>query len=204
MEQKAGVQKRVLKGLRCLIDRDLEEAFLHLATAIDATSKKHYPRLGQKERYCQYLHKHQEDMFRIATLGSLVITGGFGHPVTKEIVRIADAIYKVRCASVHDPEELPAVVSFVHEGKFGFDEEQRFIINAGMLIAFALLLLTDPVNSANLNKQELARFGWIQHGPVSIDLTACIGGRTRLMRIYRDLPLNRQAQDTGPSKSEME
>lgn len=187
MEQRSGIQKRVLKGLRCIIDGDLEEAFLQLATAIDATSKRHYPTVSQKKRYCDYLHKHQVDMFLIATQGVVVITGGFGHPVTKEVIRIADAIYAVRCASIHDPEELTSIVSFVNEGKFGFDKEGRFLINAGMLISLALLILTDPANRTSLDRSGLKKFGGIKHGKVIIDLTACIGGRARLLAVYRGL-----------------
>ncbi|MBK9699301.1 MAG: hypothetical protein IPO79_04260 [Flavobacteriales bacterium] len=194
MQHRSGIQKRTLTALRCITNGDLEEAFLHLATAIDSTSKRHYPGAGNRKRYCDYLHKHQEDMFWIATSGTLVVLGGFGHPVTKEVIRIADAIYAVRCASIHDPEELGKLVAFVIEGKFGFDQEGRFLINSGMLTALALLVLTDPANRTSLDRFELSRFGGLKHGQVHIDLTACIGGRTRLLNVYRGLNQQKKGQ----------
>jgi len=182
-----GIQDRILRSLKALIENDLENSFLFLATVIDATSKRHFPSLKQKERYIKYLHEHQEDMFFIATQGIHVKLAGFGHPVSKEIVQIAKAVYQVRNASVHDPEELALKVVFIEQGTYGFDSKQRFIINKGMLIAFALLLLTDSVNIGHLTKPELLNFGPIQHGDVLIDLTMCIGGRTAMMATYRSL-----------------
>lgn len=188
MDQRSGIQKRALKALRCIINGDLEDAFFNLSTAIDATSKRHYPGAGsQKQRYCDYLHTLQKDMFLIATSGVVVHLDGFCHPETKAMTRIADEIYKVRCQSIHDPEEQLMSVSFVKNGGFGFDKEGRFMINAGMLIALTLLVLTDPANRVSLDKHELNRFGGIQHGTVRIDLSACIGGRARLMAVYKRL-----------------
>src|SRR5690606_14899619 len=89
MHQPSGIQKRLLSALRCIVNGDLEESFLHLSTAIDSTSKRHYPGVNQRKRYCDYLHKHQEEIFLISTFGSVIIRGGFGQPVTNEVVRIA-------------------------------------------------------------------------------------------------------------------
>lgn len=178
----SGLQKRVLQALQCIINKDLEEAFFHLAPAIDASAKRHYPSVGQRERYTKWLDAHQVEMFTIATHGRLVVHGGFGNPDTKGIERVASALYKARCAATHDPDELDELVTFIHEEKYGF-LHGRFIITQGMLIAFTLLVLSDPKNKASFNIAEFKKT-WLQYGDRRLTLIAYVGKREELLKVF--------------------
>ncbi len=177
------MQRRLLQALQSILRSDLEEAFFQLAPVVDATAKRHYPAIRQQERFVRWLDEQQLDMFRIATHGHQLISGGFGKPGSQAIERIAQAFYKARCAAIHDPDELSDIVVFVIESSFGY-REGRFIINRGMLIAFALLVLSDPVNRASLSLEQL-KGKWFQYGAVRIDLARCVDNRAWLVAMFQ-------------------
>ena len=191
MKKNAGVQKRALNALQLILDGELEDAFLHIATAIDSTSKRRFPRLkSQRERYVKYLQEHQHDLLLIATHGRLYLENTrFVNPVSKEALTIAEAVYLVRNSSVHDPQELEEVVSFTRTGQYGFDKQGRYVINASFLTALVLIVLTDPGNQLHL---DLKGLGSIKHGEVEINLSTLRGGRAALLRKYKKLVEERE------------
>jgi len=191
MEQRLVIQKRTLKCIRAIIQGDLEDAFFNIATAVDATAKKHYQGSGgNKSRYCDYLTDVQHELFYIGSLGAINVDLSsrvyFGNPLSKEILALSDAIYRARCTSSHDADEQAIELSFTKENRWGFLPDGRFLIGSGMIMALALLVLSDPVNMPRLDRSALRRFGPVRHGDVVIpDLAICVGGRDRIVGWYR-------------------
>lgn len=144
----SGVSKRLFMALSNFRGNppQLEDALFQLASVIDSTSKYHYPNeASSKRRFVKYLNSITTDLYTIATSGQLKLvdctfigTDGNQHS-------FGEIIYKIRCSSYHDPNEVDDLIFWGEDNQIG-TKDSRFIVNQKFLTALFLMLISDDAN----------------------------------------------------------
>jgi hypothetical protein len=153
IKKTSGITKRLFLALQELThcEPDLEGILFQLCAVVDSTAKRHYPKENSsKWRFLKYIDRHQQDLLQLS-YGAKIQIDGFKNPKDGRFYKISEILYKVRCSSYHDPEELKDILDLsAPDGKIGFD-------SLGVNFAWGLFLLL-WTDSKNKDKIHVAYF----------------------------------------------
>lgn len=177
---------RLIEGYQKIVQNDWINGLIQICINLDAISKKHY---GGKpgDRIKKYIRDNQFIITRIGMLdlevhGDIIFRVAGGRDMTFE-----EVVYKlIRCALLHEGE-LDSRISIIDSPIIGLDDEGKFLLSKKMIMAFLLLLVSDPLNS---------RIEWPSSASFSsegrtIEFNYIKGNRSKLVDIFRDISTER-------------
>lgn len=154
------IEKSVTKSIDEWQASDFESSMLHACNAVDGTAKKLFPKLGNKQRFTQFLRKNFSILGPMGAPGIDLATTRFPVRVDRPTASggrpdLADVIFAIhRCAHAHG-DELPDGFELLADAA-GQPRLTRLVIEEGKIrlsdrIIFGLIavVVLSPIN-ANL------------------------------------------------------
>jgi len=159
------IEKRILKALRCLEERDAEDAVYNISPVIDVVAKKRHKSKKQVgDRVKAFIQDEQHLIYYISTQGKTSLPEGIrivlvdpeanNKPVGKRGGELADFIYhNIRCAQAHDAEIDYEYIDFgrnfgIGRQKFTGDGGDLlpgvFIVSNATILALILAVICAP------------------------------------------------------------
>jgi len=184
-----GISKRLFMALSSLRGKppQIEDALFQLASVIDSTSKKYFPKeKSSKKRFMQFLRKNETDIFWIASGGRFTITDSFFIDKDGNSKEFGEILYGIRCSSYHDPEELDKLIHFGDNNQFGHTKEGKFIINESLIQALLMVLFTDKKNEKLIDKTLYDDEQSLIFNGTNYPLHNFIGNRGKLMKLITE------------------
>jgi hypothetical protein len=173
---------RLVEGYQKILQNDWINALIQICINLDAIAKRHYGgRPGTRIK--RYIRNNQFIITRIGMLhlevhGDIIFQVAGGREMTFE-----EIAYKlIRCSLLHEGE-LDTRINITDTTSIGLDDEGNFLLSRKMIMAFFLLLVSDPKNS---------RIQWPSTASFTVEGTTVEfnnikGNPTRLVDIFREI-----------------
>lgn len=155
------VEKKILLAIGNIERNDLQEAFLHVAIAIDITAKKKTRIKGVAKRIKAFISEYDNFIYYFIT-GGLIKSSVSPAFTYRDGKSFADIYYQeIRNTVIHDGE----FGNFNTDSSMllGTDEQGYLIMSPNIIWAMVLIVITDPVNVGNiLEGQHQLKFNDIE------------------------------------------
>ncbi len=184
-----GISKRLFVALSDLRGKppQIEDALFQLASVIDSTSKQYYPKENlSKKRFVNYLTANETDIFFIASGGQWDLKDCHFIDKQGKSEKFGEILYRIRCSSYHDPEELETLIHFGDNNRFGHTEEGKFIVNESLIQAIFAVLLTDKVNKNLIDKALFTKDQYLIFKSIKYPWYDFRGDREKLLKLFRE------------------
>jgi len=185
-----GISKRLMMAFsdfRGTIPQ-IEDSLYQLSSVVDSTSKLHFPNENSsKKRFEDYLDQVETDLWYFATNGKLTLIDSKFNDNNGESKKFSEILYKIRCSSFHDPEEVESMVLFEDGNRLGHTSDNKFIISLNLTIALFLILLTDEKNIGRIDLNLFDDTHFIEFNDTKHLLNELIGKRDLVRESFKNM-----------------